>query len=234
MRRACRASRGVGQARRKTEATRGTFQWLLFFVSPDPLCRPTAGARPSAAADNHPSRLCSSADSALIFVTSGCPSNSRGHRMNAFRIAAITDEFSPDLDIALKGMADVGMTGAELRVISGKNMIDLPDDEVDRVRKAVEARGMTVISLASPLLKCVLPGVAAARQARAARRVRLAVYLRGSTATHAPCVRDRRANRRRDRPRVLLLAYRRAGAAASPPPHRRSTSWPKKPRSAVS
>jgi sugar phosphate isomerase/epimerase len=74
-----------------------------------------------------------------------------------FRIAAITDEFSPDLDTALTGMAEVGMTGAELRVISGKNMIDLSDDEVDRVRKAIEARGMTVISLASPLLKCVLP-----------------------------------------------------------------------------
>jgi sugar phosphate isomerase/epimerase len=75
----------------------------------------------------------------------------------AYRIAAITDEFSPDLETALKGMADVGMTGAELRVISGRNMIDLSDDEVDRVRKAVEARGMTIISLASPLLKCVLP-----------------------------------------------------------------------------
>ncbi|MGH9372757.1 MAG: sugar phosphate isomerase/epimerase family protein [Vicinamibacterales bacterium] len=73
-------------------------------------------------------------------------------------IAAITDEFSPtDLDAALAGMADVGMTGAELRVVFDRNMIDLSDDEVDRARAAVEARGMTVVSLASPLLKCVLP-----------------------------------------------------------------------------
>ena len=78
--------------------------------------------------------------------------------MNAFRIAAITDEFSPqDLDAALTGMAAVGMTGAELRVIGGRNMIDLSDEEVDRVRAAVETRGMEVIGLASPLLKCVLP-----------------------------------------------------------------------------
>jgi sugar phosphate isomerase/epimerase len=78
--------------------------------------------------------------------------------MNAFRIAAITDEFSPqDLDAALTGMADVGMTGAELRVIGGRNMIDLSDEEVDRVRAAVETRGMEVVGLASPLLKCVLP-----------------------------------------------------------------------------
>ena len=75
-----------------------------------------------------------------------------------FRIAAITDEFSPDsLDRALDAMAEVGMTGAELRVVGGRNMIDLSNDEVDAVRRTVEGRGMTIVSLASPLLKCVLP-----------------------------------------------------------------------------
>jgi L-ribulose-5-phosphate 3-epimerase len=78
--------------------------------------------------------------------------------MSAYRIAAITDEFSPkDLDAALGGMAAVGMTGAEMRVVGDRNMIDLSDAEVDAVKHAVEARGMSVISLASPLLKCVLP-----------------------------------------------------------------------------
>lgn len=76
----------------------------------------------------------------------------------AYRIAAITDEFSPeDLDAALDGMAKVGMTGAELRLVGGRNMIDLSDDEIDRVRDRVAARGMTIVGLASPLLKCVLP-----------------------------------------------------------------------------
>jgi hypothetical protein len=61
----------------------------------------------------------------------------------SFPIAAITDEFSPaDLDAALDGMAAVGMTGAELRVIGGKNTIELTDEEVDRVRKTIERRGM--------------------------------------------------------------------------------------------
>jgi len=78
--------------------------------------------------------------------------------MSAYRIAAITDEFSPnDLDAALQGMAAVGMTGAEMRVAFGRNMIDLPDDDLDRVRKTVSAHGMEIMSLASPLLKCVLP-----------------------------------------------------------------------------
>jgi L-ribulose-5-phosphate 3-epimerase len=77
--------------------------------------------------------------------------------MDQIRLAAITDEFSPDLDVALDAMASVGMTGAELRTIGGRNIIDLDDAAVDSVYRRVEARGMTVVSIASPLLKCVLP-----------------------------------------------------------------------------
>lgn len=74
------------------------------------------------------------------------------------RIAAITDEFSPtDLTKALDAMAAIGMTGAELRVISGKNIMDLSDAELDTVIAETKARGMEIISIASPLLKCVLP-----------------------------------------------------------------------------
>jgi len=76
----------------------------------------------------------------------------------SLRLAAITDEFSPDdLDTALGRMATVGMTGAELRVVGGRNMLDLSDDDIERVREQVAARGMTIVALASPLLKCVLP-----------------------------------------------------------------------------
>lgn len=74
------------------------------------------------------------------------------------RIAAITDEFSPDLEKALEPMAAIGMTGAELRVVWGKNIMDLTDDELKRARDVVQSKGMEVISIASPILKCVLPG----------------------------------------------------------------------------
>src|SRR5579863_8562832 len=70
-------------------------------------------------------------------------------------IAAITDEFSPDLETALKAMQEIGMSAVELRVISGKNIMDLSDEELDRVADAV--RGFRVISIASPLFKCLLP-----------------------------------------------------------------------------
>jgi sugar phosphate isomerase/epimerase len=74
-----------------------------------------------------------------------------------FPIAAITDEFSLDLDVALDAMSAIGMTGAELRLIGDRNVIDFSDDELADVRRKVERRGMRVLGIASPVLKCVLP-----------------------------------------------------------------------------
>lgn len=54
-------------------------------------------------------------------------------------------------------MKAIGMTGVELRVCWGKNVMDLTDDELSRIGAEVQSRGMEVISIASPLLKCVLP-----------------------------------------------------------------------------
>lgn len=72
-------------------------------------------------------------------------------------IAAITDEFSPDLDIALGAMQEIGMAAAELRMVGGKNILDLSDEELEHVQSVVASHGFQVISIASPLLKCVLP-----------------------------------------------------------------------------
>ena len=74
-----------------------------------------------------------------------------------FRIAAITDEFSPDIDTAARSMAEIGMTGAELRMVFGKNIASLTDEELDRAIAIVRGHGLEIISIASPLLKCVLP-----------------------------------------------------------------------------
>lgn len=72
-------------------------------------------------------------------------------------IAAITDEFSPDLETACAAMASVGMRGAELRVLWGKNIMDLTDEELARAKSILDAHGLQVIGIASPLLKCTLP-----------------------------------------------------------------------------
>src|ERR1044072_1219129 len=74
-----------------------------------------------------------------------------------FRLAAITDEFSPDIDAALDAMHSVGMTGVELRTIGGKNIVDLSDREIEMIGAAAQRRQMEIVSIASPLLKCVPP-----------------------------------------------------------------------------
>ncbi len=74
-----------------------------------------------------------------------------------FRLAAITDEFAPDFETAAVSMEGVGMRGAELRMLWGKNVIDLNDDEVERAIHVARRHKLEIISIASPLLKCVLP-----------------------------------------------------------------------------
>src|SRR5688572_8876039 len=74
------------------------------------------------------------------------------------QVGAVTDEFSPDsLDRALGAMADLRMAFAELRVVDGKTSLDQSDAEIAGVRARVEAAGMRVLSIASPVLKCSLP-----------------------------------------------------------------------------
>jgi sugar phosphate isomerase/epimerase len=74
-------------------------------------------------------------------------------------IAAITDEFTEDLPAALDAMQPIGMQAAELRMIGAKNILDLDDNELRAVKDLLDARGFQVISIASPLLKCVYPGI---------------------------------------------------------------------------
>jgi L-ribulose-5-phosphate 3-epimerase len=73
-------------------------------------------------------------------------------------IAAITDEFTPDLAAALEAMKPIGMEAAELRMIGEKNIMDLDEDELKAGKRLLDDRGFRVISIASPLLKCVYPG----------------------------------------------------------------------------
>jgi hypothetical protein len=77
--------------------------------------------------------------------------------MQRFRIGAITDEFSPEIEVAAASMATLGMQASELRMVFGKNIIDLTDEEIDRAVAIVRSHSLPVVSIASPLLKCTLP-----------------------------------------------------------------------------
>ncbi len=75
----------------------------------------------------------------------------------SIEIGAITDEFSPDIQVAADAMQSLGMKGAELRVINGKNIMDLSEAELDAALEVVRNAGLQVVSIASPILKCTLP-----------------------------------------------------------------------------
>ncbi len=73
------------------------------------------------------------------------------------RIGAITDEFSPDLEVAAQAMHAAGLEAAELRVVWDANILDLSDDDLDRALRTLRKLDLPVNSIASPLLKCTLP-----------------------------------------------------------------------------
>jgi L-ribulose-5-phosphate 3-epimerase len=72
------------------------------------------------------------------------------------RLGILTDEVSPQFDDALDWVAAQGLKHVEVRVIDGKNVVTLDDAQIRDVRRRVEARGLYVSAIASPLFKCAL------------------------------------------------------------------------------
>ncbi|MGH9582145.1 MAG: sugar phosphate isomerase/epimerase family protein [Bryobacteraceae bacterium] len=72
-------------------------------------------------------------------------------------LCAITDEFSHALATAIPVFQEIGITATELRVIGGKNILDMTDSEWAAAKEALDQAGLRVVSIASPVLKCVLP-----------------------------------------------------------------------------
>lgn len=77
--------------------------------------------------------------------------------MQRFRIGAITDEFSSDIGVAAGAMRELGMKGAELRVVGGRNIMDLSDTEIAQTMDVLRDHDLEVVAIATPLLKCSLP-----------------------------------------------------------------------------
>ncbi|MFE5321382.1 sugar phosphate isomerase/epimerase family protein [Paenibacillus sp. NPDC056579] len=72
------------------------------------------------------------------------------------RLGVITDEVSQHLGEALDWAAANGLKHVEIRMIGGRNVMELSDEEADGVRRETEARGLFVSCLASPVFKCSL------------------------------------------------------------------------------
>ena len=74
------------------------------------------------------------------------------------KLAVITDEISADLGHALDVMAEYGVSGAELRQIWDTNITEASTQDWQKAKDLLDARGMTVVGIASPFYKCGLPG----------------------------------------------------------------------------
>jgi sugar phosphate isomerase/epimerase len=72
------------------------------------------------------------------------------------RLGVLTDEVSASLIEALNWIASQGLKHVEIRVVDGTNVIDLTDEQLSKVRREVEARGLFVSAIASPVFKCAL------------------------------------------------------------------------------
>ncbi len=72
------------------------------------------------------------------------------------KLSVITDEISQDFEHALDVMGEYGVRHAELRGLWDTNIADLDASQVSRAKKAMDARGITVSCLSTPVYKCDL------------------------------------------------------------------------------
>jgi sugar phosphate isomerase/epimerase len=68
-------------------------------------------------------------------------------------LTGFADEISPELEAQLETLAQESMGYMELRSVWNTNVLDLTDDELDRVKSATAERGIRISSVGSPIGK---------------------------------------------------------------------------------
>jgi L-ribulose-5-phosphate 3-epimerase len=71
-----------------------------------------------------------------------------------YKRSVFTDEVSQELDRAIAVAADYGLEGLDVRSVWGKTVHELDDDELARLRRAADAAGLAIPSVAPPFMKC--------------------------------------------------------------------------------
>jgi sugar phosphate isomerase/epimerase len=77
------------------------------------------------------------------------------------KLGVITDEISQEIDLAFNRLVEWDIPYAEIRGVEGKNVSDLSMEELNRVKTALDERGLKACGIASPFYKCELSGGAA-------------------------------------------------------------------------
>ncbi|MBQ2253870.1 MAG: sugar phosphate isomerase/epimerase [Clostridia bacterium] len=70
-----------------------------------------------------------------------------------FIFSAFADEITPDFDGQLAALKELGIPLLELRGVDGKSFVQLTDEEVDAVKAKLDAAGIGLSALGSPIGK---------------------------------------------------------------------------------
>ena len=76
--------------------------------------------------------------------------------MAKFELSAFTDEYSPEIDKQIEGMLKNGIHYTELRGVDGKNVSEIDEAKAKEVKAKLDANGLAVWSIGSPLGKIKL------------------------------------------------------------------------------
>ena len=82
-------------------------------------------------------------------------------RRSDLTLCLITDEVSPSLDEGLAFACAEGIDTVDLRVVDGRNVLELSNAELADAAQRLQAAGVTVSCICTPLLKWSPPGKAA-------------------------------------------------------------------------
>jgi sugar phosphate isomerase/epimerase len=84
------------------------------------------------------------------------PRHEEVRKVNLDRVGILTDEVSPRFDEALDWIVAQGLPYVEIRVVDGRNVAEFDEAEAREVKRKLDARGLAVAGISSPLFKCAL------------------------------------------------------------------------------
>jgi sugar phosphate isomerase/epimerase len=89
----------------------------------------------------------------------GIAADSTNDRAAGFKLGIITDEITSDLEEALKFISSYGLHYCELREFWGKNVMNSPQEDLDRAKKLLAQYSVQVSDIGSPIFKWDMPGM---------------------------------------------------------------------------
>lgn len=113
---------------------------------------------PSMSKSSRRNFLCQTAAAATVAAAHSLLTSAQASK-SPFKVAVISDEISADFDHACHVVAqEFGLSWIELRSMWGKNLMDLPDPQLEEARKILAKYNLQVTDIGSPLFKTDWPG----------------------------------------------------------------------------